>query len=138
MTAADYEELIVLHLCDGCDCVNAKFAWMRTPEPMRAELAQTHQVLVALSENKYGHALLLMQYTPWHRLLKRTIQSLYVPQLVASGYQSIAKEQLKQMLHVQTDRELAELLDANFVVEGDAFVSLVVRQKQGSGFRLDA
>lgn len=42
------------------------------------------------------------------------------------------------MLGVQTDRQLAEVLDANFAIEGDAFVSLVPRQKQGSGFRLDA
>ena len=32
MTSNDYEMMILLHLCDMADCVNARFVWMRAAE----------------------------------------------------------------------------------------------------------
>lgn len=51
MEQADYEQQMLLHLCDSCDCTNAKFVWMRVPEGHKAALGQTQQVLQALSQN---------------------------------------------------------------------------------------
>lgn len=57
--------------------------------------------------------------SPLHTLLKRVLQEYHVPVLVSKGYQSIERNSLKAMLHVQTDRQLIELLEANFTVEGE-------------------
>lgn len=53
MTSQDYEHMMLLHLCD-CDCINARFVWMRTPQEKRnTEVATAHQICQDLKEFKF-------------------------------------------------------------------------------------
>ena len=134
MTAKDYEQMMLLHLCDSCDCINARFVWMRAPEALRkrsAELEQIWGICEALKDHDFKSAFgKLTAASPLHSLLRHVLQTSYVPNLVAKSYAKIDRTKLAEMLGVASDKDLVETLaKSNFTAKGDKFVNLEAKRE---------
>jgi hypothetical protein len=48
LTASEFEQLMLLHLCDDCDCTNAKFVYMRANECLKGEKNESLERAMAI------------------------------------------------------------------------------------------
>ena len=74
---------MMYHLCDGCDCTQAKFVWLRIPDSLKQDTKSgvylANKVCDHLKNIEFGQAIKLLTTSPSHKILKRVLQQVYIP-----------------------------------------------------------
>ena len=70
-----YETLMMLHLCDGCDVVQANFVWQRIPDSLKKVdcLVAAKLLTDNLKELKFSETVKMLGNSQMHKILKRVL-----------------------------------------------------------------